>query len=238
MPDDQELQRLKRHLRALSVVNRQMQAQLEGGTVRYLGGSGASGNNDLLASAGVELRRAPLRIRRVPEGGAWLEQLRLHGGAVAPFLVRTPNRGVYLVEGPFRRALNSGLLFGALRRRLGSVQDVSDSEIDRWSDGPPVEVMEAGSGPAFLVVGGRRLPIRGLPLPYPVSAEEMMLFPEGEELDLAAPTEPRSGAVARGRGLVAREGLVRGTAKLVRKAAGRVRRAIRRQPSSPSDVAS
>ena len=46
--------------------------------------------------------------------------------------------------------------------------------------------MESGSGPAFLVVGGRRLPLRGLPLPYLVATDDMLLFPEGEELNVAA----------------------------------------------------
>ena len=64
---------------------------------------------------------------------------------------------------------------------------MTDRDVERWSLGPPVEVLEAGTGAAFLVVGGRRLPLRGLPLPYLVSTNDMLLFPEGQELNVAAP---------------------------------------------------
>ena len=82
--------------------------------------------------------------------------------------------------------MKSGILFNALVRVLGSPREMPDAEVERWSTGPPVEVLEAGTGPAFVVVGGRRLPLRGLPLPYLVSTADMLLFPEGEELNVAA----------------------------------------------------
>ncbi|MGH9027745.1 MAG: hypothetical protein ACRDWD_16775 [Acidimicrobiia bacterium] len=231
LPEAQETQRLKRYVRALSVMNRQLQAQLESGTVGVVGGSGSRGSDDLLASPGVELRRAPLRIRRVPEGTSWLEQLRIHGSPAAPSLVRAPKRGVYLVEGTVRRRLNSGLLFASLRDKLGAVRAVTDAEIDGMSEGPPVEVLEGATGAPFIVVGGTRLPIRGLPLPHPVSNEDMLLFPQGEELDVTTPAKSSPTGMARGRELVAQDGLVRGTAKFIRSAAGRFRRRINRQTS-------
>ena len=86
-----------------------------------------------------------------------------------------------------RRPVKAGILFTALTRVLGAPREMTDHDVERWSSGPPVEVLEAGTGPAFVVVGGRRLPLRGLPLPYLVSTDDMLLFPEGEELNVAAP---------------------------------------------------
>jgi hypothetical protein len=172
LPESQ-LQRLRRQLRALSLVNRQLHAQLEGGTIRV---SGNSSNGT----------RGALTVRRTAEGGAWLEHLHLHGGG-DPMLVRTPGKGTFVVEGTMRRQVKSGLLFNALTHVLGVPQEMTDHDVERWSLGPPVEVLESGTGPAFIVVGGRRLPLRGLPLTYLVSSDDMLLFPEGEELNVASP---------------------------------------------------
>jgi hypothetical protein len=207
--DSQELERLRRQLRALSLVNRQLHAQLEGGTVR-LSGTSANGNT-----------RGALTVRRTAEGGAWLEHLHLHGGG-DPMLVRTPTKGTYVVEGTMRRRVKSGLLFNALTAVLGTPREMTDHDIDRWSTGPPVEVLEAGTGPAFVVVGGRRLPLRSLPLPYLVSSDDMLLFPEGEEINVAAPRPAPPGATARAREMIEKDGAIRGSAKLVKKAARRV----------------
>ena len=171
-----ELHRLRRQLRAQGVVNRQLYAQLEGSSVRVASGSSAADG-----------ARKSLNVPRVTEGGSWLEQLQMHGGG-KPFLVQTPTQGSYVIDGDMRRQVKAGMLFAALTRVIGAPRDVADDELPRWSPGPPVEVFESGSGPAFLVVGGRRLPLRGLPLPYLVSSEDMLLFPEGEELNVAAAT--------------------------------------------------
>ena len=207
-PESQELQRLRRQLRALSLVNRQLHAQLEGGTVR-LSGSASNGT------------RGALTVRRTAEGGAWLEHLHLHGGG-DPMLVRTPTKGTYVVEGNMRRQVKSGILFNALTHVLGAPREMTDRDVERWSTGPPVEVLEAGTGPAFVVVGGRRLPLRGLPLAYLVSTDDMLLFPEGEELNVAAPRPAPPGRVTRARDVIERDGAIRGSAKLVKKAARRV----------------
>jgi hypothetical protein len=210
-PDPADPQRLQRQLRALSAVNRQLHAQLEGGTVR-LAGTSASG------------ARGSLTVRRATEGAAWLEHLHLHGGG-DPMLVRTPSRGMYVVEGNMRRTVKSGILFNALTRVLGEPKEMPDAEVERWSTGPPVEVLEAGTGPAFLVVGGRRLPLRGLPLPFLVSTNDMLLFPEGEELNVAASRVVPKSRVARARAAIEKDGAVKGSAKLVQKAARRATRA-------------
>ena len=126
-----------------------------------------------------------------------------------------------------RRTVKSGILFTALTRVLGEPREMTDVEIDRWSSGPPVEVLEAGTGPAFVVVGGRRLPLRGLPLPYLVSTADMLLFPEGEEINVAASRHVPQGPVARARAVIDREGAVKGSAKLVKQTA---RRATKPKP--------
>ena len=211
--DPGELDRLRRQLRAQSVVNRQLYAQLDGSGVRVASSAGASG--------GVGGRKA-LTVPRVTEGGSWLEQLQMHGGG-KPFLVQTPTLGSYVIDGDMRRQVKAGMLFSALTGVIGTPRDVADEELQRWSPGPPVEVFESGSGPAFLVVGGRRLPLRGLPLPYLVSSEDMLLFPEGEELNVAASVRKAPPTRStRARALIHKEGPVRGGAKLARKAWRRI----------------
>jgi hypothetical protein len=206
--ESEELSRLRRQLRALALVNRQLHAQLDGGTVRL---SGAASNG----------ARGALTVRRTAEGGAWLEHLHLQGGG-DPILVRTPTQGSFVVEGQMRRPVKSGLIFAALIRVLGAPREMTDRDVERWGSGPPVEVLESGTGPAFVVVGGRRLPLRGLPLPYLVSSDDMLLFPEGEELNVAASRGPAPGPAQRAREVLDRDGTLRGGAKLVKSGVRRV----------------
>jgi hypothetical protein len=84
--------------------------------------------------------------------------------------------------------------------------------------------MESGTGPAFLIIGGRRLPVRGVPLPYLVSTEDMLLFPEGEELNVALSRAAPQTHIARARRVLRNEGPARGAAKLLRKGWKRLRR--------------
>jgi len=207
-PESTQLDRLRRRLRALSLVNRQLHTQLEGGVVRLTG-------------TATNAARGALTVRRTAEGGAWLEHLHLHGGG-EPVLVRTPTQGVFVVEGHMRRPVRSGLLFAALTRVLDAPKEMTDKDVERWSLGPPVEVLEAGTGAAFLVVGGRRLPLRGLPLPYLVSTNDMLLFPEGEELNVATPRAAPPKRASRARDVIAKDGVARGGAKLAKKAAKRL----------------
>ena len=222
-----EAEQMRRHLRAVSAVNRQLHAQLETGHVRAVD-AGARPDELLGGVDPADGRWATVNVRRTTEGSGWLEQLQLHGGG-DPYLVRSPAKGVFVVEGVLRRRVKSGLLFAALARLFGEPSEIKDSEIDRWREGPPVEVLEGGTGPAFILVGGRRLPVRGLPLPYLVSSEEMMMFPEGEELNIASPgAASLGGRVARARKLVAREGVARGGRTIARRAAGRLGRKVRK----------
>jgi hypothetical protein len=230
----EELERLRRYARAMGAVNRQLQAQLEGGGGRLVPGSGAAQGSDLLKSAdGYYVGASAIGLRRGSRAGAWLEQLYLNAGAGDPFLVRVPSGRTYVVEGQHRREIKSGLLAAALEQRFGAVREAEEEELQRWAEGAPVEVLEGPSGPAFVIVGGRRLPIRGIPLPYPVGADEMQLFPEGEELNVSAANVPRTRLehaltgrlqVQRVRSVLAREGLLRSSATLARRGAGRLRR--------------
>ena len=221
--EEREADRMRRHLRALSAVNRQLQAQMETGAARMVD-SGARPDELLGGGERGDGRWAAVEVRRGSVGTGWLEQLQLHGGG-DPYLVRGATKGVFLVEGLLRRQVKSGLIFGALARLLGEPGEVKDAELEKWREGPPVEVLEGGTGPAFVVVGGRRLPIRGLPLPHLVSSEEMLMFPEGEELNIASTgTAGIGGRVTRARKLVAREGVAKGGATLARRAVGRAGR--------------
>jgi hypothetical protein len=162
----EEHDRLRRHLRALAAVNRQLETQLR--DVRPHGTPRAS-----LASA-------------------WVEQLAFTARAAAPALVRRADGAMFVVEGPVRRAVPSGLIAAAIADHFGDPRDARGDELERCSEGPPVEVLEGPRGAPFVVVGGRRLPLRGLPLPHPVTAEEMQSFPEGPELNVAAANVARS----------------------------------------------
>jgi hypothetical protein len=215
-----DVEQLRRHLRAMSAVNRQLHAQLEGGTVRLADGAGARQDDPLGMPDVLDGGIASIAVRRASVASAWLEQLQLQGGG-KPSLVRAPKRGMYVVEGTLRRQIKSGLIFLALARVFGEPRQVRDSELDGLEEGPPVEVLEGGTGPAFVVVGGRRWPIRGLPLPYLVSTREMLSVPEAEELNVAAALASPSTRIKRVRSVVAREGLGRAGLVLFGKAARR-----------------
>jgi len=198
-----DVERLRRHLRAMSAVNRQLHAQLEGGTVRIAEGAGARQDDPLGTPEGLD-------------GGIGAMQ-----GGGKPSLVRSSKRGMFVVEGTLRRQIKSGLIFLALARVFGEPRQMRDAELERLEEGPPVEVLEGGTGPAFVVVGGRRWPIRGLPLPYLVTTREMLAVPEAEELNVAAALASPSTRVKRVRAVLTREGFGRGGRILFGKAARR-----------------
>lgn len=179
-----EERRLRRQLRALAAVNRQLHAQLEGSGVR------AIASRPGVRTAGLDLLTSPAatgsgRVRRGGVGDTWLEQLAALPVDGEPFLVRRPDGATFLVDGGHRRRLKAGLLTTALEQRFGPRRDVAEAEIDQWPEGPPVEVLEAPTGPPFLVVGGQRVPLRGLPLPHPVAPESAAPFRPGRELGVS-----------------------------------------------------
>jgi hypothetical protein len=156
---------------------------------------------------------------------AWLDQLELQGGDAAR-LVRVPKRGVFVLEGTLRRQIKAGMLTIALARFLGEPREVTAAELDRFDDGPPVEVMEGATGPAFVIVGGRRWTIRGLPLPYLVTNEDMHRFPEARELNLAAAIGTAATRMKRARAVLKREGIVHGGTTLASRGMRKLSRKI------------
>jgi hypothetical protein len=177
-----EEDRLRRQLRALTAVNRQLQAQLEGSGVRAVAlppGTGPAGPDLLTGPAATHRATA---VRRGSVGTTWLEQLATQPTADRPVLVRRSDGATLVVEGTVARPVKAGLLIDALEAHLGRRREATDDEVSSWHEGPPVEVLEGPTGPPFLVVGGRRLPLRGLPLPYPVRPEAATAFPTGPEV--------------------------------------------------------
>jgi hypothetical protein len=155
-----EEDRLRRELRAMGAVNRQLQAQL-----------------DEPASA--------TKQRRSTSGGEWIDALAARG-ASSPTLVRSSRGEVFVVEGDQKRAVRAGILAAALEELIGSARDTADGALGKWDDGVPVELFEAPSGPPFIVIGGRRHTVRGVPLPHPVSNKQASEFPEGDDVNVAA----------------------------------------------------
>jgi hypothetical protein len=227
-------QRLQRHVRAMGAVNRQLQAQLEGG--RTWTPSSGQGEGDLLTSPGATSGAFIAGGRRAGAANAWFEQLATSGEGHKPFLVRLANGRPFLVEGGYRREVPSGLLVAALERMFGPTHTVSSDEAKRWTDGVPVAVLEGPQGPPFVVVGGKRLSLRGLPVSYPVGSDQMQLFPGGRDLNVAEANVSRAQfqqamygryQVDRARAAIRRRGFVGATKTAVNRVSRRARRAIR-----------
>jgi hypothetical protein len=222
--------RLQRHVRAMAVVNRQLQAQLEGG--RSWSPSAGQGEGDLLTSAGT----TSSGVRRAGAADAWLEQLSVSSEGHKPFLVRPANGKPFLIEGGYRREVPSALLVSTLERVFGPCHTVSADEAKRWTDGAPVTVLEGPQGPPFVVVGGKRRSLRGLPVPYPVTPEQMQLLPPGRDLNVAEANVSRAKferalyggyQVERVRSAIRRKGLLSATKTAASRVSRRARRAIR-----------
>jgi hypothetical protein len=177
-------------------------------------------NRELHARLGASATRSS-----TAEG--WLEQLMPGAGGFDVRIARG-NNATYVIEGDTRRRISSRLVTSALSDALGPVQWVTDEELSALEDGPPVEVLEGQFGPPFVIVGGRRLPIRGMPLPFPVDHQEAQQFPLGVELNIARSNVPRARAryqVHRVRAAVVRRG---GVVPAARAAADLVGRKARR----------
>ena len=123
----------------------------------------------------------------------WMQTLERNTTSAAPFLVRQPSDGkVYLIEGTQRRHVKSALLLAALEREVGTPRPATTQELANWSPSVPVEVMAPPNGAPFVVVGGKRLPVRGLPVLNPVAAEDVSRFPKGKALNVVSANVSRS----------------------------------------------
>jgi hypothetical protein len=176
--------RLQRHIQALGVANRRLAAQIE----------------------------IAARHRRATLADEWVADLAAADQSGPVRLVKHPDGTVFAVEGERRRAVRSGLLAAALERLLGAVEPVKARDLDTLAEGPPVEVLEAPHGAPFVILGGERLPVRGLPLPHPLADVDHAAFPEGQQLDLGA-TAPVAPSAARARELPLPDFLIIGAQK-------------------------
>jgi hypothetical protein len=141
----------------------------------------------------IDLGRAssPRRSKVAADWVASLTVARDDDPAPGGHLATTPDGAVVVVEGRLRRAVPAGLLVPALESVLGEAHPSSNEELDELEEGAPVEVLEGRSGLPFVVVGGRRLPVAGLPLPFPVERSPLDGLPEGPTLDTPAALQPR-----------------------------------------------
>jgi GT2 family glycosyltransferase len=122
----------------------------------------------------------------ITKGSQWMETLERNTSTATPYLVRKPGDGrVFLIEGSERRLVKSGLLAAALERELGAPRDTTREELQGWATSVPVEVFEPPSGAPFIVVGGKRMPVRGLPPLNPVTDADLDRFPKGKALNVA-----------------------------------------------------
>ncbi len=191
MTDPDEVARLRRQLRAMATLNEQLRAQIEAGRDQ----SNPRGLDPLLdASQLPPLGAAPRRARRAQE---WLAQPAGPDEGEA-YLVSHLDDGVFLIDGGLRRHIRSALVVAGLEGLLGDRRPAGDDEFSAWPEGPPVELLEGPTGLPFLLVGGRRLPVAGLPLPHPVPAELADRLAEGPELAVVAALAGRRAGEAGG----------------------------------------
>jgi hypothetical protein len=162
----EEEERLRRELRAMAAVNRQLQAQLDEPS-------------------------SVTKHRRAGRADDWIDKL-VTAGVSQPSLVRSAAGAVFVVEGKTKRAVKAGILAAAIEQALGTAREVTEAELAGWDDGVPVELLEAPDGTAFVIVGGKRHTARGVPLPFPVNNRQASEFPSGDDFNVAAANIPRS----------------------------------------------
>ena len=174
--DDQEADQLRRHLRASALVNRQLHARLA----------------ELQPSKAQLKARAASVPPPIPHETD-LPTMSTTSGT-QPHLTRRSDGLVFLVDADGRRKVKSGLLAAALEVEFGPVQTEGESGYGRAGDAASLEVLVGPSGEPFLVIGGRRMPLRGLPSPRTVDAAEIARYPEGKTLDVARANVARAKA--------------------------------------------
>ena len=124
--------------------------------------------------------------RRATKGATWIESLNTSGRTAHPHLIRDPSGGVHLIEGVVARRVGSGIVANGLEQSLGAIRDITDQDLARFETGVPVEVFEGSNGRPFVIVGGERRRLKGLPLPHRVDERSLSTMPTGDTIDLAA----------------------------------------------------
>lgn len=208
-------ERLRRQLQAQALVNRQLHAQLAelNAQLRAVQGNDASAVRVLWrrmesvlprrVATKVERRvRGALGVQARPAGtspaprvtrsssqqstGEWLDDLRSAPPAdTDPQLVQDAEGTTWLVEGTLRRPVTRMLVSALLETELGPARELTHEQLDELDDGPPVEVFAPPSGLPFVIVGGRRRPLAGYPVPFPIEDDDVSSFDEGEPLRVA-----------------------------------------------------
>lgn len=143
----------------------------------------ASPETEQATAAGRE-PQVELAVQRAREAQGWIQEVPKSASERAPILVVDRSGHVFVVERARRRPVSSSVLAAALEARFGPAEPVDQDRLDRWEAGPPVEVLEGRRGAPVIVVGGERLPLRGLPVPYPVRQGVIDRLPQGEAIDL------------------------------------------------------
>jgi hypothetical protein len=105
-------------------------------------------------------------------------------------LVVDPDGTVFLLEDGRHRRVISRLLALALEVRIGPPETASPGEEEGRVLGPPVVVFEGPEGGPFVVVGGVRHRIVGLPLPHPVGQGFVDSLTSGEPIDIGRLVQP------------------------------------------------
>jgi hypothetical protein len=161
--------------------------------------------------------------RRAAKASTWIEELARAGRVGRPALVRDPSGRVHLLEGGSARPVPSGIIANGLEASLGSPRATDDHELGRLEVGPPVDAFEGPDGAAFVVIGGERRRLAGLPLTHRVSTAQATALPKGATIDVAHANVSRRrlnqalswrSQLARGRAAVRRKGIV-GSARSV-----------------------
>jgi hypothetical protein len=128
--------------------------------------------------------QADQAVERARAARTWIPEVPKSASERAPYLVVDRAGHVFVIERSRRRPVSSSVLAAALEVRFGPPERVEQDRLERWPEGAPVEVLEGRRGAPVLVVGGERLPVRGLPLPYPVRQGVIDRLPQGEAIDL------------------------------------------------------
>jgi hypothetical protein len=203
-------ERLQRQLRAQAVVNRQLHAQLAEVTAQLRAVQGNDASTVRVLWRGLEAalpnkvaRKVERRVRGVlgvspPPPARPKRPVSSSGGPVAEWLddlstqpadrlelAITEDESLYLLEGTQRRAVPRMLVGALLEGDLGPPRDLTNADLDAYDEGPPVEVLAASTGYPFVVMGGRRRPIRGYPVPFVIDEDDAERFQEGDPLRVA-----------------------------------------------------
>lgn len=168
--------RLRRQLRAMAAVNRQLHDQI----AESAGAPGPVSGANVPAST-----THPDRTEVPPMSSP-------SGSTGTPYLTRRSDGVVFLVDGDGRRKVRSGLLAAALQLAFGSPKPEGDEAYGAPGDVPELEILRGPSGDPFVLIDGTRRVLKGLPVPRTLTSAEVERHPMGPALDLGRAVVARS----------------------------------------------